>query len=74
MKLKFTPRAAHNLKRLRAFIAKHSPDAAKRISQKLKESILFLLENPELGTKSDELPNVRDYFPRSYFCPLHSAG
>jgi len=67
MELKFTPRAAHDLKRLRAFIAKHNPSAAKRISQNLKESILLLLENPELGIKSDELPKVHDYFPRSYF-------
>ena len=57
----------HDLKRLRAFIARHNPAAAKRTSQKLKESILLLLENPELGTESNEIPNVRDYFPRSYF-------
>ena len=63
MKLKFTALAAHDLKRLRAFIAKHNPTAARRISQNLKESILLLLDNPELGTESDELPNVRDYFP-----------
>ncbi len=67
MKLKFTPRAVHDLKRLRAFIARHNPAAANRTSQKLKESILLLLENPELGTESNEIPNVRDYFPRSYF-------
>ena len=67
MELKFTPRAAHDLKRLRSFIAKHNPTAATHISQNLKESILLLLENPELGVKSDELPGVRDYFPRSYF-------
>ncbi|PCJ84853.1 MAG: plasmid stabilization system protein [Thiotrichaceae bacterium] len=67
MELKFTPRAAHDLKRLRTFIAKHNPTAAKRISKNLKESILLLLDNPELGVESDELPGVRDYFPRSYF-------
>ena len=49
MKLKFTPRAVHDLNRLRAFIARHNPAAAKRTSQKLKESILLLLENPEPG-------------------------
>ncbi len=67
MELKFTPRAAHDLKRLRSFIAKHNPTAAKRISQDLKKSILLLLDNPELGIESDELSGVRDYFPRSYF-------
>ncbi len=67
MELKFTSRAAHDLKRLRAFIEKHNPTAAKRISQNLKKSILLLLDNPALGIKSDELPGVRDYFPLSYF-------
>ena len=67
MELKFTPRAAHDLKRLRAFIAQYNPTTAKRVSQNLKESILLLLDNPELGTKSNELADVRDYFPHSYF-------
>ena len=67
MELQFTPRAAHDLKRLRAFIAKHNSTAAKRISQNLKESILLLLDNPKLGIESDEISGVRDYFPRSYF-------
>ena len=67
MELKFSPRATHDLKRLRSFIAKNNPAAAKRISQNLKESILLLLDNPELGIESDELLGVRDYFLRSYF-------
>lgn len=67
MKLKFTPRAMHDLKRLRAFIAEHNPSAAKRISEKLKESILLLLKNPRLGKEPDELPGVRDYVSGSYF-------
>ena len=67
MKLKFTPHATYDLKRLRAFIAKHNPSAAKRISQKLKESILLLLENPELGKEPDEPPRVRDYVSGPYF-------
>ncbi len=72
MELKFTPRAAYDLKRLRAFIAKHNSTAAKCISQNLKESILLLLDNPELGIESDELPGVRDYFPPFLFCSLYS--
>jgi len=66
-KLKFTHRAAHDLKRLRAFIAKHNPQAARRISQKLKESILLLLKNPQLGKEPDDPANVRDYVTGSYF-------
>ena len=66
-KLQFTHHAAHDLKRLRAFIAKHNPYAARSISQKLKKSILLLLENPQLGKESDVPANVRDYVTDPYF-------
>ncbi|MGH8210297.1 MAG: type II toxin-antitoxin system RelE/ParE family toxin [Steroidobacteraceae bacterium] len=39
MKLRFTGRALHDLSRLRAFIAKDNPQAARRISQALRGSI-----------------------------------
>jgi len=65
-KLKFTLRALHDLRRLREFIAEHNPDAAKRISQRLKQSIHHLVENPKLGKVLDEPPGVRDYVAGSY--------
>jgi plasmid stabilization system protein ParE len=66
MKLAFTPRAVHDLKRLRAFIAEHNSDAASRISQRLKRSIQHLVQNPELGKVVDELPAIRDFITGPY--------
>lgn len=66
MRLKFTPRAIDGLKRLRAFIAEHNPEAARRVSQRLKQSILHLAKNPELGKAVEELPGIRDWVAGAY--------
>ena len=66
MKLKFTPRAIEDLKRLRAFIAEHNPDAANRISKRLRKSIRHLVENPQLGKAVEGLPEARDFIIGPY--------
>lgn len=66
MKLKFTRRAVEDLKRLRAFIAEHNPNAANRISKQLRKSIQHLVENPQLGKVVGELPEARDFITGPY--------
>ena len=48
-KLLFTQSAQKDLVRLREFIAEKNLAAARRISQKLKVSILKLVDQPDMG-------------------------
>jgi plasmid stabilization system protein ParE len=49
------------LVRLREFIAKHNPDAAKRVSQRLRGAINGLVNNPQIGRPVADLPGeIRD--------------
>ena len=66
MKLKFTSHAVEDLKRLRAFIAEHNPDAANRISKRLRKSIQHLVENPQMGKVVEDLPEARDFITGPY--------
>ena len=50
MKLRFAWRALDDLIRLRAFIAKDNPNAARRISNGLRRSIKQLIDKPLIGT------------------------
>jgi plasmid stabilization system protein ParE len=56
MRLIFSRAAVHDLVRLREFIAKHNPDAAKRVSQRLHGAIKGLVNNPQIGRPVPELP------------------
>jgi toxin ParE1/3/4 len=49
VRLRFTSRALDDLTRLRAFIAKENPQAARRVSQALRGSIQLLTEQPHMG-------------------------
>lgn len=49
MKLVYTDEAVEDLKRLRAFIAKHNPLSAQKIAKELVEKITLLPEFPKLG-------------------------
>ena len=60
MNLQFTRRAQRDLSRLRAFIAKNNPAAARRRSQRLRAAIKHLLDHPDLGVDVPELEGVRD--------------
>jgi len=66
MKLQFTHSAQRDLIRLREFIAIKNPQAAKRISQHLKQSILRLTDQPEIGVGVEEMPGVRDLISGGY--------
>jgi toxin ParE1/3/4 len=61
MRLIFSRAAVHDLIRLREFIAKHNPDAAKRVSQRLRGAINGLVNNPLIGPPvPDLLGETRD--------------
>ena len=56
MRLIFSRAAVHDLVRLREFIAKHNPDTAKRVSQRLRGAIKGLVNNPQIGRPLPGLP------------------
>jgi plasmid stabilization system protein ParE len=56
MKLVFSRSAVHDLVRLREFIAQHSPNAAQRISERLRGAIIELVNHPQLGRPVPDLP------------------
>ena len=66
MKLLFTHSAQKDLIRLREFIAIKNPSAARRISNKLKESILRLIEQPDMGVNVEDLPGTQDLISGDY--------
>ena len=55
MKLIFSRAAVHDLVRLREFIAMHNPDAAQRVSQRLRGAIKGLVDNPQIGRPVPDL-------------------
>jgi plasmid stabilization system protein ParE len=55
-KLIFSRSAVHDLVRLRAFIARHSPNAAQRIAQRLRGAITELVNRPQIGRPVPDLP------------------
>ena len=56
MRLIFSIASVHDLVRLREFIAKHNPDAAQRVSQRLRGAIKGLVNNPQIGRPVPDLP------------------
>lgn len=61
LSLRFTWRAIDDLTRLKAFIAKDNPDAAKRISKALRQSIDHLTDHPYIGYLLDDASDVREW-------------
>lgn len=66
MILGFTHSALRDLIRLRNFIAEKNPQAAERTSQRLRQSIHLLLEQPDIGVNLPDLPGVRDLISGGY--------
>ena len=56
MRLIFSKAAVNDLVRVREFIAKHNPDAANRVSQRLRGAIKGLVNNPQIGPPVPDLP------------------
>ncbi len=64
--LLFTQSAVSDLKRLEAFIAEHNPDAAQRISLRIRQAVGKLVLFPEIGRPVAELDNVRELVAGNY--------
>jgi plasmid stabilization system protein ParE len=68
VKLRFTGRALDDLSRLRAFIAKDNPLAARRIGQALRGSIRHLVDHPQMGEALDAPAGVRRWIAGPTWC------
>lgn len=66
MKLRFTQRATHDLQRLRAFIAKDNPLAARHKVDALRRSIRNLVDQPHIGREIDEASGMRQWVAGDY--------
>jgi toxin ParE1/3/4 len=66
MILQFTHSAQRDLCRLRDFIAEKNPQAAERISLRLRKSIQRLVDLPDVGVNVAELPGVQDLISGDY--------
>lgn len=66
MKLQFSVSAVQDLKRLRNFIAEQNPQAARRVSERLRQAIGKLVLHPKIGRRIPELENVRELVAGNY--------
>lgn len=66
MILQFTHSAQRDLMRLRDFIAVKNPQAAERVSLRLRQSIRHLADQPNIGVDVAELSGVRDLIGGDY--------
>lgn len=66
MKLHFTYRAARDLQRLRTFIPKDNPLAARHKIDGLRRSIRRLLDQPYAGREIDEASHMRQWISGDY--------
>ncbi len=66
MKLQFSESAVQDLIRLREFIAQNNPQAAERVSLRLRQAIGKLVLYPDIGRPVPELENVRELIAGDY--------
>lgn len=66
MKLRFTYRALTDLQRLRAFIAKDNPLAARQKIDGLQRSIRLLPDQPYIGKEVDATSGMRQWIAEDY--------
>jgi len=66
MKLEFSESAVRDLVRLREFIAKNNPQAAARVSLRLRQAIGKLVLHPDIGHLVPEIENVRELVAGNY--------
>lgn len=64
--LQFSQSALSDLKRLREFIAIHDPEAAKRISLRIRQTIGKLVNFPAMGHPVQDWEEVRELIVGSY--------
>ncbi|MDD1528739.1 type II toxin-antitoxin system RelE/ParE family toxin [Bradyrhizobium sp. WBOS7] len=65
MKLKFTPRATHDLVSIADYVREHSPQAALRVRTAILESLQNLVRFPHLG-RQQNVEGVRKVVTRRY--------
>jgi plasmid stabilization system protein ParE len=65
MKLRFTPRATHDLAEIAEYIHERSPNAALRVRAGILESLQDLTQFPELGRRQT-IDGVRKLITRKY--------
>lgn len=56
--------AVNDVVRLREFIAKENPNAAKKAAEAIKEAAQRLIESPLIGKPIKDLPQYRDLLAR----------
>jgi len=66
MKLKFSESVMQDLIRLREFIAENNPQAAERVSLRLRQSIGKLVLYPDIGRSVPDCENVRELIAGNY--------
>lgn len=64
--IQFTESAVGDLVRLREFIAVNNPEAAARVSLRIRQAIAKLATFPEVGRPILELENVRELIAGNY--------
>lgn len=64
--LRFTWLAIEDLARLRAFIAKENPHAARRIARMLRRSIARLVDHPHIGHSLNDSSLARQWVAGNY--------
>lgn len=64
--IQFSTSAVDDLVRLREFIAINNPEAAKRISLRIRQTIGKLATFPEIGRSVVKLENVRELVAGNY--------
>jgi len=69
MRIRYTAETIHDLERLRAFVEKKNPHAARRIAAELLDGIENLTVFPAIGLPVRHAPNpklIRDLFVGNY--------
>ncbi len=56
--------AVNDVVRLRKFIAKENPNAAKKAAEAIKDAVQHLVKTPSIGKPVNNLPQYRDLFTR----------
>ncbi|MCK9635503.1 MAG: type II toxin-antitoxin system RelE/ParE family toxin [Methylobacter tundripaludum] len=54
MRFVLLPSAKEDLKEIRQYIAKENPSASKMVSERIKKSLLMLIEQPLIGHVTDD--------------------
>jgi plasmid stabilization system protein ParE len=58
MKIAWLPQAINDLQGIRAYIAQHDAKAARRVAQKIRQTVQHLKAHPQLGRPAD-VENIR---------------